>query len=367
MTGAASGCWTALQGRNGIASLSSDFEIIEAYRWLLGRVPSEEEASALRNGPSGTPALAALRGALLASPEFRAGRIRAHLLARERPVELADDRIVFLHIPKCGGTTLHGMLASQVSPERICPERDDALGDWTINELAAYRLFSGHYNLPCCGSIPGRVRIVTMLREPKARLLSLFHFWKAHVPHPDRDADDLLPLARALSAEAFFSHPAVVRHARIRDASVGQLTRTTTGRLLDPDEPVMRAPAAALAAAWSALQHLAGFGIMERFGPSRLLLNAALGLDMQPVASLQVLETVVQTNPELVPVEIAPMTDRLDRLLDGLTTLDRPLYAHALQLFSQRIRTGGQRTRFGRAADRLRGPPTPARLPADIS
>ena len=149
---------------------------------------------------------------------------------------------MFIHIEKCGGTTLHEMLSSQVPIGRICPERSDLIGDWTINELADFALFSGHFNLAWCRSIPGELRVITMLREPKARLLSLFSFWKAHRPNPGRDVYDLLPIARSSSAEQFSAHPQVERHPSIRDAMAGQLTRTRVTHALRRDDPVLVEP-----------------------------------------------------------------------------------------------------------------------------
>ncbi len=273
---------------------------------------------------------------LAASDEFRVQRLRFRKAGEVRPVELDQPRLVFVHIEKCGGTTLHAMLEPLFDAERICPERRDQLGDWTINELARYGLFSGHFDLACCRSIPGALRLLTMLREPRARLLSLYYFWKSHRPHPQRDLYDLLRLARACGAEEFFGHPSVVRHWNIRNAITGQLTRTRS-TTLSPDDLIMRDPEAALALAWRALQGFAGFGIVERFEDSRLLLNRTLGLRMQPVAPRQVLSELVGSDEAFVDVPREPASARLQALLDPLTDIDRALYAKALTLFERRV------------------------------
>ena len=246
------------------------------------------------------------------------------------------------------------MLSALYAAERICPERSDRLGDWTINEMAAFDLFSGHFDLAACKAIPGIIRLVTLLWEPKSRLLSLFRFWKSHRPHPQRDGLDLMLLARDLSAEEFFSHPTVTRHSSIRDAIAGQLLRTRNNRLLEDKDLIIADPKAALAMAWSALRSFACFGIMEWFEESRLLINTTLGLHLQPVAPLQVLDHMVQSNPE---VEISK---RLDQSLDDLTAIDRVLYRFALRLCELRVtqsssRSNGGWTPDGRAADGARG------------
>ena len=320
----------------------SETDIVAAYMWLLGRVPSAEEVAGnrLHYAGSADDDVNDFKRRLLLSTEFRNRRLRAHMLAPETATDLAAPRLVFLHIPKCGGTTLHSMLSSQFSPERICPERDETLGDWTINELAAYDLFSGHFDVAVCRSIPGRVRMLTLLREPKARLMSLYYFWKSHRPHPDRDAYDLLVLARSTAPEEFFAHPTVVRHTRIRNAMTGQLARTSNRRLLEPDDPILADPDAALAQAWATLQDFTCFGIMERFEESRLLFNATLGLSMPQIEPQQVLDHLVVGNDQLVPVQRTPMSPALDSMLDTLTTIDRPLYARAVSLFERRRRDG---------------------------
>ena len=337
------------QRRHAGRLLISETDIVAAYMWLLGRVPSAAEIAASRGHYAGSPLddVQDLKRRLLSSAEFRNRRLRSHQLARETTTELAASRLVFLHIPKCGGTTLHTMLCTQFDAERICPERDDTLGDWTINELAAYELFSGHFDLAVCRSIPGRIRMLTLLREPKARLMSLYYFWRSHRPHPDRDAYDLLLLARSTSPEEFFAHPTVMRHTSIRNAMTGQLGRTSNRRLLEADDPILADPDAALDEAWTTLQGFAGFGIVERFEESRVLLNATLGLSMPQVEPQQVLDRLVVSDPELVPVERAPMSQALDEMLDTLTTIDRPLYARALSLFERR-RTGDAARRTGR-------------------
>ena len=312
--------------------MPTDDDIINSYTWLLGRTPSVDEIATNRTLYTTHPDL---QRALMISAEARALRIALHKQGRLVPVELNQPRLVFMHIEKCGGTTLHAMLASQFAPELICPERHETIGDWTINELANYQLFSGHFDLACCRAIPGTLRTVTMLREPKARLLSLYYFWKAHRPHPKRDAYRLITLARASTAAEFFANPEVAAWASIRNTMTGQLTRTTN-QMLRPRDPIVSDPEATLARAWQALQDFTSFGIVERFEASRLLLNQNLGLDMQPTTPRQVLHDLMRDNEALAPIEPDPPSAALDAALEPLINLDRRLYAMALDLFEQR-------------------------------
>jgi hypothetical protein len=87
--------------------------------------------------------------------------------------------VIFLHIPKCGGTSLHTLLASNFHAEDMCPERH-TLDEWTPQSLARYRYYSGHFTYSSLDKIAGERDIVTMFREPKARLRSFFYFVKSH-------------------------------------------------------------------------------------------------------------------------------------------------------------------------------------------
>ncbi len=326
----------------------TETDIISGFTWILGRAPSTEEIIAARRdyATQESGVLEDFRRDLMATDEFRTLRLRFRKAGGVRLAELNQPRLVFLHVEKCAGTTLHAMLAPHFPADRICPERQDQLGDWTINELARYSLFSGHFDLACCRSIPGPLRLLTMLREPKARLLSLYYFWKSHRPHPQRDLYDLLRLARACSAEEFFSHPTVVRHWSIRNAITGQMTRTSS-TTLSPDALIMREPEAALELAWRALREFAAFGIVERFEASRLLFNRVLDLQMQPIAPQQVLSELVSSNEEFVRVPREPPGERLLALLDPLTDIDRVLYARARALFEQRVAADAARADSG--------------------
>ncbi len=93
-----------------------------------------------------------------------------------------DERLVFLHIPKCAGTSLHRILAAQFKPKLICPHRGDTLPSLDAESLRPYRFFSGHVSKAGVDAVPGPKRVVTVLREPRERVLSLYYFWRSHRP-----------------------------------------------------------------------------------------------------------------------------------------------------------------------------------------
>jgi hypothetical protein len=91
-----------------------------------------------------------------------------------------DLRLVFVHLPKTGGTTLHHHFSAHFRPEEICPERFSNLQSYSPDELMRWRFFSGHFNADEIKRIPGPVYTVTVLRNPIERLLSHYYFWKRH-------------------------------------------------------------------------------------------------------------------------------------------------------------------------------------------
>lgn len=322
----------------------SESDVVNGFMWLLGRVPSLEEREFYRDRFAEIHADNAqtLRRALICSPEFQDAH--AELVARARSISISWEhpRTVFLHVEKTGGTTLHSMLAANFHETRVCPERHNRLGDWSTNDLAAFELYSGHYDYTSCRSIPGSPRFITMLREPKERLLSLFYFWKAHAPSPCRDRASLISLAQETSALEFFNHPLVVECPSICDGITGRLIRpgyvgstfedqSTTAMIQDPDLAFTRAS--------QILASFAAFGLLERFDESIIQIQEALHLRLRRIAPQQVLDQIMWVIEDLRPVRREPMTEQLDESLNRLTQIDQRLYAFAERLFDERARS----------------------------
>ena len=89
-------------------------------------------------------------------------------------------RLVFLHLPKTGGTALHQQLLTNFRPEEVCPIRFSRLVEQPREALERYVFFSGHFNFDHVRHIPGETYVVTVLREPRQRILSNYYFWKRH-------------------------------------------------------------------------------------------------------------------------------------------------------------------------------------------
>ena len=114
--------------------------------------------------------------------------------------------LVFLHMQKTAGTSLQNMLAESFLREGVYREHEDTLHLRSPAELASYAVFAGHFNYDSLAYIPRkRLQLVTFVREPTQRLISLYRFWRMHEPsHPNFSGSvalaNQLPLAQFLQS-----------------------------------------------------------------------------------------------------------------------------------------------------------------------
>jgi hypothetical protein len=108
----------------------------------------------------------------------------------------------FMHVPKSGGTSVHESLTHALPQGALSPKRLDAscfcagfadfdlLGDWLRDQLIRSaddiasmrrsRIVSGHFCLETLTSLAPPSSIATVLREPRARLLSFYAYLRRH-------------------------------------------------------------------------------------------------------------------------------------------------------------------------------------------
>ncbi len=131
--------------------------------------------------------------------------------------------IVFLHIPKTAGQSVHNALAGMVGPSRVSPVRVHGQAKNGAPQMPpGYGLYSGHLNweegqMP---SDPGYV--FTVLRDPRERIASFYFYMlkKAQALDPaDLEKPEHLPkraLATWSTEDYFFGGPPRLRRF-IRD------------------------------------------------------------------------------------------------------------------------------------------------------
>ena len=96
------------------------------------------------------------------------------------------DKLVFLHIPKCAGSSVRREIFNRMSDHsRICEFRfESEFISYGIDKAARdFDCFSAHVGFDAAARLGGP--IVTVLRNPIERINSLYNFWHRRKPKHD--------------------------------------------------------------------------------------------------------------------------------------------------------------------------------------
>jgi hypothetical protein len=177
----------------------------------------------------------------------------------------------FMHVQKVAGQSLHAALSAALPPGSLAPRRmepanfccfDDfdalgeeararvAIGEHELAELGGYTAVFGHFTLPTLARLAPLARIGTVLREPRARVLSFYVFlrckvelrtmwapYDVHVPAEEPLAGFLAEprIARAIDNRVcrvvMHGDPAIRDGEFIADADIEPLAEATVERL----------------------------------------------------------------------------------------------------------------------------------------
>jgi hypothetical protein len=251
----------------------------------------------------------------------------------------AGRRLVFLRLPKTGGTTLHHHFKAFFRPEEICPSAGPDLHLIPPDRLAGYRYYAGHFVYDQLRLIPGPLFTVTVLRQPVERLISTYHFLRRHTPgrlarHPLPEAS----LARtSASLLAFLSNPDPVVQYTVNNvmarALAGGVNVNAAG------DYVFAAGGAGIAMSELEIMHRATGNLlaMDVVGFTNALpqvyARVALAFGMPRLDALARLNTRDQVSADLEPAVEEEITPEARAELHRLTVLDREIFrlarAHA--------------------------------------
>lgn len=339
------GDWTGSRSSKAVRTVSMD-DVVHAYRWILGREPENCEKIDLhliRSG--GNPEV--LRRAFLSSPEFAR---QAAALGLMQDIDIAEveglaegvERIVFLHVPKTGGTTLHFHLSEQLRPSEFCTYRHNSLLSAPAIRLSPFRVFSGHFDRRCVNVIPGLTKkVLTVLRKPRSRLISVYRYLAAH--KPDRalvEGMELAKAARALPFSRFLEaaleiNPAAVDNTYLRAFGSCLPVRRWEQAAEAPWMSRWKDPSDAerermLQYALAFIERLDAVAILENLSGTAGSLFSACGLATPP--SLERLKAIDQVDHATEGFEPPPtVTDSDCAIMDRLTQWDEIIYQAALQ------------------------------------
>lgn len=248
--------------------------------------------------------------------------------------------LLFLHIPKTGGTSLRTAIRWQyrrVPPSRIirfdAPNQPlEEIERVPIELRTDAKLIMGHFSYGIHNYIPQRCSYVTLLRHPVPRLISRYK-------HIVRNPKDPLHEIVTDSYESFEQYLG-------DDLDKKQIENSQTRQVSgiwdeDPDSN-------SLSVAKANLSCFLAVGLMERFDESLILFRRVLDWGLP----LYLIRNTARTSS-------MPVTDKELDLIHRRNTLDLDLYDHAQQLFERLVAEQGPwfqpQVRAARAANRLFG------------
>ncbi len=251
--------------------------------------------------------------------------------------------VAFLHLEKTGGGPVAQRLTEACHPEQIDPDprrtaAAHALPPFAGRDEAAIRrraLIYGHYDLPALRRLDPARPVITMLRDPAPRIVSLYYYWRSINP-------DVLDTTVGNEAVRLAHDCDLLGFLQTRDPSVRNYinnfyARRLTGTYVSPsgEDALAADPAACLESALEALRGVEFVGLTERMADSLALLDARFGI---AAAVPETRHNMAADNARVSPRVFrdlprdAPTSDH-DRALARLTCLDAALYTTACARF----------------------------------
>jgi hypothetical protein len=239
--------------------------------------------------------------------------------------------IVFVHVPKTGGMTLHSILSRQLRGifAESMDEAKSALNSLDGAELDQLELVAGHVPYGVHEFLRRPVEYVTMLREPVQRVVS--HYWFVR-----NDPDHYL-------YQAIIEEDLSLREYAERGCGLSaEIENGQVWMFSDRARRLECADRESLEDAKLILRDRFSFvGTTERFDESLVVMHHMLGL-----------RTPVYVRLNTASAPRTPLDAETRAAIEARNLLDRELYACANELLDAHIRRIGPR--FQRDLDRFR-------------
>jgi hypothetical protein len=118
--------------------------------------------------------------------------MRDSTVASEPEVGQSDKAVIFLHLPKCAGTTLNRIIEWEYNPMRVFSIDPifflwsyKKLNRWPAKRLAQMQVFKGHMPFGIHKRLPQPSTYITFLRDPVERVISAYYFARNYALHPN--------------------------------------------------------------------------------------------------------------------------------------------------------------------------------------
>lgn len=235
-------------------------------------------------------------------------------------------RMVFVHVPKCGGTTVYSSLAPLFEKAMTSHDHSDANAEGDQTPFV-----STHIPYSELRTNPEEDWILTCVRDPIRRIRSQHRFWAAMKPETlrvtaDRETEALVRLARSMTLAEFGSSEEPLLKPHVDNAMVRHFARVEG----DVTE-------AHLAEAKAALEKMDGIIFSEKLDDGLQKVADIIGCEARfSVVRQNVTNELYLHNPELFDVvasgdEELPNGELMDALFQHIR-FDIDLYAFALEL-----------------------------------
>ncbi len=180
-----------------------------------------------------------------------------------------NDTLIFLHLPRTGGTTLRDILSRQYSAHetfenRTLTDTNDNFNERDVTEKSGFKLIKGHVYFGIHKFIPQKCKYFSIMRDPIERTLSIYNYIKSRYSHRDYE------IANKLTIEDYIEsgHNLLVNNGQ---------TRLLAGREASLNVPFNEINEIHLEQAKENIQnHFLLVGLTERYNESLLLLKNLL-------------------------------------------------------------------------------------------
>jgi hypothetical protein len=112
-------------------------------------------------------------------------------LTAESNIAQSDRALIFLHLPKCGGTTLNRIIEWEYNPVRIFSIDPilylwsyHKLNRWPASRLVKLQVLKGHMPFGIHRRLSQPFTYITFLRDPVERVISAYYFARNYLLHP---------------------------------------------------------------------------------------------------------------------------------------------------------------------------------------
>ena len=247
---------------------------------------------------------------------------------QRRDAEPRPAAVIFLHLPKCGGTTLNRIIEWEYPPLRIFSIDPSffrwshrRVSRWPRERLAKMRVFKGHMPFGLHERLPQPATYITFLREPVERVISEYYFALHYRLHPQH---------RRMQTLSLEDYALQTPHHNLQ-------TKLLAGRGNHPDFLAGDCDEETVALAKDNLaRHFSFVGLTERFDEGLAVLKLIFGWNIAQYASFNV--TRVRPKKDTVPAAVQAAIAERNRH-------DVALYAHVTTLYQEMLARDGDRVR----------------------